>query len=438
MFWLSFLIHIPLLCFLAFFVAGKWSEKSLRRYYYVVLSAKLISGIVLGVIYLLVYQSAGDSLAYFQVSAKFNALLSEDPVAYVNCFFFNGTDLDKYLGYDISSQPRALFFLKIISAIGVLTFNNYWVTSLYFSFFSFLGLYHLSNTIVRIFKVPLLSVLISFLFFPSVLFWSSGILKESILMGALGFAVSFFLLWVHRLERPVFMRIVIFIILLLVIFALKFYYFAVLVPVLFSYFVSLYLCRLTLFKKSAWLQPIIFIVLFFALIFSVSFVHPHLNPTVFMESLMRNYEATLSLSNGRNVFYFPGLSPDFSSLLMQFPKAVLIGLFRPLPGDVSSVIGYSAMMENVPVVLFFLLSLAYVFIKKPSEANWLILTAAFIYVIVLAFLLPVASPNWGSLVRYKVGYMPFLLLLITFRNPLILYLEQRFLKEKETSDSILK
>jgi hypothetical protein len=438
MFWLSFLIHVPLLCFLAFFIARKWSDRPLKRYYFPALFLKLISGILLGIIYLFIYQGASDSLVYFQISTKFNALLSEDPGTYFSYFFFNGTDFDKYLGYDISHQPRALFFLKVISAIGVFTFNNYWVISMYFSFFSFLGLYHLSNTIVRIFKVPFLSVLISFLFFPSVLFWSSGILKESILMGALGFAASFFLLWVHRFKRPDFIRIVIFIMLLLVIFALKFYYFAVLVPVLFSYFVSLYLCRLTLFKNLAWLHPFILIALFFVLIFSVSFIHPHLNPSVFMESLMRNYEATLSVSDGRNVFYFPELSPDFSSLLMQFPKAALIGLFRPLPGDISSVIGYSAMMENVLVVLFFLLSAIYLFIRKPSKSNNLILTAVLMYVIVLAFLLPVASPNWGSLVRYKVGYMPFLLLLITFRNPLILYLEQRFLKEKETRDSISK
>jgi hypothetical protein len=438
MFWLSFLIHVPLLCFLAFFLARRWNEYPLRKYYYPALSAKLISGILLGIIYLWVYQGAGDSFAYAQISTKFNALLSEDPGAYVNYFFFNGSDLDDYLGYDISSQPRALFFLKVISVVGIFTFNNYWVTSLYFSFFSFLGLYHLSNTIVRVFKVPVLSVLISFLFFPQVLFWSSGILKESVLMGALGFVVSFFLLWVYRLKKPVLVRIVIFSLLLSIIFALKFYYFAVLVPVLLSYFICLEMSRLPVFKNSVLLHPFVLILLFFFLIFSVSFIHPLLNPSFFMESLVRNYEATLNVSNGQNVFYFPGLSTDFSSLLMQFPKALSIGLFRPLPGDVSSVIGYSTMMENVLVVLFFLLSVVHLFIKKASGSNWLVIAAVFMYVIVLAFLLPVASPNWGSLVRYKVGYMPFLLLIITFRNPLILYLERRFLKKKGIDDSVLE
>jgi hypothetical protein len=437
MFWLSFFIHIPILVFLAFFFARKWNDQPLRDYYYYAFLAKIMAGILMGLIYLWLYDGTGDSYFFYEVSVSLENFLYVSPMAYFKYLFFNQPSLDVFFN-DLILEPRILIFVKLLAIMNTFTFCNYWVTGLYLSFFSFLGLYHLSNTIVRIFKVPVLSVLISFLFFPSVLFWSSGILKESILMSALGFAVSFFLLWVHRLERPILMRIAIFIILLYVIFALKFYYFAVLVPVLLSYLGSLYLCRLTLFKKSAWLHPFIFIVLFFVLIFSVSFVHPHLNPSVFMESLMRNYEATLSLSNGRNVFYFPGLSPDFSSLLMQFPNAVLIGLFRPLPGDVSSVIGYSVMMENVLVLLFLLFSVVYLFMKKPAEPNWLILIAVFIYVIVLAFLLPVASPNWGSLVRYKVGYMPFLLLLITFHNPLILYLEKRFLKEKETSDSILK
>jgi hypothetical protein len=157
-----------------------------------------------------------------------------------------------------------------------------------------------------------------------------------------------------------------------------------------------------------------------------------------MESLLRNYEATLQVSNGKNVFYFSGLSGSFSSLFLQFPKSVLIGLFRPLPGDVISKMGYLAMLENVFVVIFFVLTVIYLFAKKPHAPDMLLLTAAIMYVLVLSFLLPIASPNWGSLVRYKVGYMPFLLLLITFRNPLILYLESRFLKEKASSDLLLK
>ena len=59
-----------------------------------------------------------------------------------------------------------------------------------------------------------------------------------------------------------------------------------------------------------------------------------------------------------------------------------------------------------------------------------------IYVSILAITMAFASPNWGSLVRYKVGYLPFFLLLILNNNPVIDQLEKRWsfgnLREKKS------
>ena len=435
MFWLSFLIHIPLLLFLAFFFAGKWRDQPLKDYYFYALSAKIMAGILLGLIYLFLYNGEGDTYYFFNSSLKLNSFFYSNTVEYFRYIFLNQPGLDLFFN-DLLLKPRVLIFLKVVSIINLFTFNNYWITGMYLSFFSFLGLYHLSNTIVRVFRISFLPVLISFLFFPSVLFWSSGIIKESVLMGALGFTVSFFLLWIYRFERPNGKTIFLFLICILSILILKFYYFGTLVPTMISCFFAVRICRLPMLKNSIWLHPFIFVFIFAFITLFVSALHPILNPSVFMEYLLINYENTLSLADGRNVFYFPELNSSWLSLLSQFPKAVFIGLFRPLPGDVSSVIGYVSVFENILILLFFIITVVYLIIKKPLVSNIILLTAVCLYIIILSFLLPIASPNWGSLVRYKVGYLPFLILLITFRDPVIFYLESKFLKGKKTDSAI--
>jgi hypothetical protein len=437
MFWFSFLIHIPLLLFFAFFFARRWNEQPLKDYYFYGLSAKIAAGISMGLVYLFVYKEGGDTYFFFDVSIMLNKFFYSDPLNYFRYIFLNQPSLDTFFN-DLLLEPRILIFVKAVALINILTFSNYWITGMYLSFFSFLGLYHLSNSIIRIFKLPVLSALFAFLFFPSVLFWSSGILKESMLMGALGFAASYFLLWVYSIGKPDIKRILFFLACLFAILILKFYYFAALVPTMVSCFFALRLSRFSLFKKSIWLQPFIFLVIFSSITLLVSLLHPILHPSFFMEYLLRNYEDTLHLSQGKNVFYFPGLTDSWLSLLSQFPEAVLIGLFRPLPGDVSSVIAYLPVIENILILLMSVITIGYLIIKPPVVSNLIILTAVSLYIIMLSFLLPIASPNWGSLVRYKTGYLPFLILLITFRNPVIFYLEIKFLKAKKSGGSALK
>jgi hypothetical protein len=435
MFWLSFLINIPILLFLTFFFARKWKDQPLKKFYFPALVFKVVAGVFIGVIYIWVYQEKGDTINLFNFSVLLNDLLLNDPHTYFRYLFLSEPNLDQYFQDSISKAPRALMFIKILALINIFSLNNYWVTGMYLSLFSFLGLYFLSNTIVRIFKIPLLSALISFLFFPSIVFWSAGIMKESILMGALGFLVSYVLSSLYEHRKPDWQTGSLMLVATAAIFYIKFYYFIILIPGVISLAITLRIIRLDMFKEKHFFHPFLFLFIFGLIALSGTFLVPQLNLDAFLKVLVDNYEVTIVDSNGLNVVYFHGLTDSWFSLLSQFPKAVFAGLFRPLPGDIKSFIGYVAMMENVLVVLFFVLTVIYLISKRPVFSNQVLLTAVGIYIIIMAFILPIASPNWGGLVRYKVGYLPFLLLLITFRNPLIFYLESKFLKEKQTGNS---
>jgi hypothetical protein len=436
--WLSFLIHIPLLLVLAFYFARKWRDQPLREFYFPALILKFIAGVAIGLIYIWVYKGEGDTIVLFHYSAILNDLLFNDPATYFKYLFFNEPGFGQDLMYPLRNAPRALIFVKILALVNIFTLNNYWVTGLYLSFFSFLGFYALSNAIVRIFKISILSALISFLFFPSVVFWSSGVMKESILIGAIGFLVSFVLSWLYENQKPDWKMVLVMIFSIAAIFYIKFYYFIILIPGIASLAITFSIVRLHIFKERRFSHPFIFLLVFGLIALSGTFLVPQLNLNVFLKVLSDNYDLTIFNSKGINVFYFSGFSDTWVSLFAQFPKALFAGLFRPLPGDIKSFMGYISMMENTLVIFFFVITVIYLIIKRPVFLDPLPLTAVIVYITILAFILPIASPNWGSLVRYRVGYLPFFLLLITFRNPIIFYLESKFLKRRENDKPALK
>ncbi len=90
-------------------------------------------------------------------------------------------------------EPRALFLSKVVSVFGLFTASNYWIISCYFSCLAFAGAWYLVKIIRRCNAHYTLAAVLAFLFFPSVVFWSSGIVKESLAMASLYFLSAVFL-----------------------------------------------------------------------------------------------------------------------------------------------------------------------------------------------------------------------------------------------------
>jgi hypothetical protein len=50
-----------------------------------------------------------------------------------------------------------------------------------------------------------------------------------------------------------------------------------------------------------------------------------------------------------------------------------------------------------------------------------------IYCFVLCILLAISTPNFGTLSRYRIGFLPFFVFVLTYRNQVIEYLKESFL-----------
>ena len=106
-----------------------------RRFFWPALVAKVLAGIALGLVYTY-YYTTGDTFLYFDDGKKLADLARSDFFLYLR-FLWLGDD-SFVIWSDLNAlQSRALYMVKLTSFVNLITLDNYWIISGYFSFFSF-------------------------------------------------------------------------------------------------------------------------------------------------------------------------------------------------------------------------------------------------------------------------------------------------------------
>jgi hypothetical protein len=429
------LLQIPILIFLIKYIRKLNSDPLLVNSYYYLLSFKVTAGLILGIIYFSYYKT-GDTISYGKDLDFMCKMFYSDFTGYLKLIFIGEVSEEANKNLLFFWDIRAFTFLRMISPFYVLSGSNYWIFSIYLSLFSFCGLWLLSNTLINLYKLKSIVVLISFFVFPSVVFWSSGVIKESLAMGMIGIILSILLNLANRQGNFTIMKFFVLIIFSFALFYVKYYYFAIFFAVIVPYGLIKYSSlRIEKLRTNKLYRISLFIFLIITMTFLASFLHPLLNINKFFQALYLNYNNTLNHSLVSNSFVYDGLTPDPFSFLTNSPKALLFGLFGPFIWQTSKLISGIGGIENTFLIILFIVFLVKFFRDKLIFKIDIEEIALIIYISILAACMAFASPNWGSLVRYKIAYLPFFLLLILNNNPIIVQLERKipFLNFSEKS-----
>jgi len=306
-------------------------------------------------------------------------------------------------GYFYANQPRAWFFVRLIYPLYNLSFSNYWVLAVQLSTISFVATWLFYQELKHL-KLSYWSIQIPLFFVPSVCFWSSGVLKETVSFAVINL-LFLIILRINRRVEYVAVHLFIFLILNLFLYHLKYYLFA---PVFILSGVFLFL----FFQKRTSLFRSIITATFLVIVITgvVSFVHPTLNINLFFEALFVNYQKIVITSspNALIPILFDGTVYSF---LKNIPQAVFNGFFGPTLLESWNVLSLLLAIENTIVLLLFVTT-CWVTIKAPNFRNKRLLIIAGCYVLFLSSVLPIASPNFGSLVRYRIAYYPLFILIL--------------------------
>ena len=322
-----------------------------------------------------------------------------------------------------SGSPALFFLTKLTSLVNLLTGDNYWVSGLYFSLISFLGAWYLVRTIATYIPSVRSAAAVAFLFFPSIVFWTSGLLKESLAMAALFFIAALFLrLWFDR--KADLWTFVVGAVAMVVLWNLKYYYIGVLVPVVLTDFLYRSIVRKST-SASVGLRALIWMVIFLLPLVIISFLHPNFNLDRISGVIVNNNSAYSELSDTGDYIRFDDLRATPFSIFANAPWALVSGLFRPWPWEAQTSAQVVAAVENT--ILIFLFAAALLRVKKLlTSTHRLLLGSIIVFVALSCVLITISAPNFGTLSRYRVGYLAFFVFLILCDHPVMEYLERSY------------
>jgi hypothetical protein len=416
---LYFLGDISMISFILLLMYALEKDKPLIKLFLPAALFKIFAGISLGIVYQY-YYGGGDTFNFFYDSTAISSLLMVEPLLYLKGVFLNKfpTAVAEALIYH--DHPRALLMSKLISPFNIITWNNYFSISAYLSLFSFIGMWKLANRLSIYFPSTKKAAAMAYLFFPSVVFWSSGVMKESIIMGIIGFLGSAFLKIYYGNPRPKWYKTGLYLAGIILLLLMKYYYAAILLPIVLTALTTQRISERNAFLSARFSnQVVLWLMIFSALGLFATHFHPNLGVGAFLEAIVKNHEIIVSASNSQSLIYFNNIEPTFYSIFINIPTALLAGLFRPLFWDWGSIFQILTGIENVVVVVLFSFAIAGAkkfYILEDSEK--ILIFSVVVYILIMAILMAFASPNFGSLMRYKVGFLPFFIYLILISKPL--------------------
>ena len=406
---LVWLIHLGFMGWLIRQFYESQRNAVISQYFWYGISLKLLGGIAYGLFYQSQIQG-GDTWNFFENSRMLAQWGTANFHQYLWALVGGSVpeELIRAMGYE--TQPRALLMAKTISVFTIITGGNYWLTGLYFSLFSFAGTWTLVKRIARQYDGSKKAALAAFTFLPSAIFWGAGVSKEAIYYGGFGFLAAWFWPYFQLKIRPV--QWVLAILLLLLLFQLKYYYVAVLVPVLIAT-----LLELRLFKPHdlPWLAGLRWLALFVLLVFGLSWLHPNLRFDYLAEVVRSNSELLAQISSSNALIEFRPHPDPLIWMGINLPWATFTGLLRPSFGDWGSVYQNLAVFEHLVIMLFLLAALVTWPAKRMQQIDWL---PCLVYVLILAGLLTLSTPNFGTLVRFKISYLPVFVFMVLYKNKL--------------------
>jgi hypothetical protein len=403
---ISQILHILLLSVILLVVSRRISKVDDRVIFIIFILLKISFGILIGFLYYYYYGESGDTIHFYEQSQALFQFFQSGRISFSEWLGIAPLSLSN-VEFSTQSEPRTFFFVRLVSFIYAFTQGSYFIISIYLSFFAGLATWAFTYELVKISKENRFAIYLALLFIPSISFWSSGLLKESLMTLAiysLGFAI---IKWVKKPQK--YLYAIPTILSIYVLWKIKYYVPITLLPIL---ILTIFFYRKNFLKQLDFSRKLL---IYFTMVLiggvAVAFIHPVFNSGRFFE-LIRISHNVIADNSADAIIHFQQSESDLMFFIKNLPLAWFTGIFRPFFWEYFSVFSLLWAVEKLIFSILAIASVVFAFKIRisPVEKWWGI--AALIYASVLASVITIATPNFGTLIRYEVAYMPFLWLIV--------------------------
>jgi hypothetical protein len=389
------------------------------RYYTAGLLFKLAGGIAICLVYTL-YYGEGDTTNFFYHGG--NVLLNlflKSPGRFFEVVF-GELNAMHWSYFDSSTSwpyyyrdPNSFFVVRITSLIALFTFRSYIATTLILAWISYTGVWRLYKVFCDVFPEHYRQLALAILFIPSVAFWGSGLLKDTITLSGVGwYTYGFYKLFIRK--EKYLLNIFILLLSSYFILAIKPYIFYALMPG------SLIWLSIHLLKNlenpfiRRFTSPIILLISISVGYLFVDLIGRNMGKfsiDTILERAVITQQDLKREAYGTNSFDVGTFDASVSSIVSKAPAAMVAGLFRPFLWEVRNPMMLLSALESAVflyLLLYLLLTGKWKKILVFVSAHPLIFFSL-VFAIFFSFSVGLTTANFGALVRYRIPALPFFL-----------------------------
>ena len=415
-------IYLGLIYFIAFAIKSKNIKiNPAYEYFTKGLLVKVLGGIAVCLIYTYYYKG-GDTVNFFKGCKAMNGLMYYNFDVFLDVLFgdlswTNYSNFTYDTGYPptyMYKDPHTFAVIRYTTPIMLLCFNSFIITTVILACISYIGIWKFYTMMTRIYPDLRKQLAIAILFMPSVVFWGSGILKDTYTFSAAcWFTYCFFMVFIAK-EKILINLILIFVLSILIL-NIKPYILIALLPGVLTWYAYSYLVKI----KSTFLKFVLGPgMIFLGLILSLFFISS-LGDTFGKYSVdnitevakVTQEDLSRSEQYGSGMYELPTIDGSFGSFLKAAPVGIIATWFRPFVFEVSSAVMLVSALENMIVLYLFIM----LFIKIKMRQIFTIIFSqpvvifSLIFAIIFGFAVGITTPNFGAMVRYKIPLVPFLM-----------------------------
>lgn len=378
------------------------------------------------------YNGVGDTVIFFKAITEMHENTIEDPMFFFQVFFsdynvlnneanlnYNNTYIKSFVNYSIVRIGYFFSLLTNNSYLGISTFLSIipftGCLSLYF-YFRNLIFTHTKNKFSE-------SFLISLIFLNPILqFWSNGLIKDGITLGCSSFFICFLCRMLFSNENK-FKLIVLLVISSLGLLFIKPYILIILL--LPSFFLVIHSSNMkpSLTKQSIIQYTLVFGAIIFSIVLSLKTGgkdSDRYNIYKINNQLSIHHDYVFSISQqqeGSTVYTFIDTKFSVRGIMTKFPHVITTILFRPFIWEkqTSILMTFTSFINLINLIGFILIFSKVGLIKVIKYLFSEPIILYFIVVIILySYLICLTSPNFGTILRYKLPIIPLNAFILSF------------------------
>ncbi len=380
---------------------------------------KILAAISFAIITMAYYP--GDTLEYFKYLNRLTKMLVVDSGHYFDIllqgnrqefwsYFNNETG---YPAWYMWRDPNAIFVPRVYAIFMIFTSKSFLLSTIIAALIGFSGLWKLYVVFCKKYPNMEKKFAIAILYFPSILFWSSGILKDTLTISAVGWIIySFYNLAILRKFKLKHLLALIFA--SIVIINVKSYIYAALIPGL---MVWMFFDQLSSIKSSL-LKFVVAPFLVALVLGGFSVLMSNLSGAMgtygdvdksLQQAQIIQQDLQRSEQYGENYYDIGKFEATPVGVLKKAPIAIVSGIFRPFIWEARNPFVLLAALESLflmGLILYVVFKIGFIQFFKTILKDPLLIFS-FSFVIIFGFGVGLATANFGALVRYKIPMLPF-------------------------------